>query len=279
MRLIKIITLLLSLFITHLSIAYIPPTRMILQRTSEKNGQGAFSIENEIVFTTHNEPFILKEIWTIESDRLMMVKVSSPSESANKVNLEFIYRNNQKNYLVKNGLESKAYSADFIEPLLHARSLDTLANWMVQNKIAPSSILQRKIPPKSLTETKYTPEELVRLSRSGGVINYAFGDGQASSAGLWIEQDMFIIRKIKTVNAAVIENESFQSFNQSLEIAKERNYSWENNTINSKLIKVTPLKISGLNSLQQQKLNITNFIQIDNADLKKQVEDFYSRFR
>ena len=60
---------------TSVAFASIPPTRMILQRTVENAGTGAYVVEQEVQIPNGAEPLLLKETWTIESDRSMKVTV------------------------------------------------------------------------------------------------------------------------------------------------------------------------------------------------------------
>lgn len=276
--------LLISFLFASSAGAYIPPARMILQRTSEKTGTGGFVIEQEVTFNGFSEPITLKEIWTIENDRLMMVTVSSPKESNDKIQLQFIYKQNQKQFLLKNGKESRSFGSDFVEPLFHSRSLDTLAQWMVAQKIAPNTLLQRKPAPRKIEDTAYVAEPFVRLSRAGGVINYAFGIvptemNNDATPGVWIEQDQFVIRKIKTPSGAEITADTYQSYGKSIEFAKEHAIRWDQQTVQVKTLSIVPKKFTQANTLNNITPDIQNVIGITNAETKKIIEDFYMRFR
>lgn len=271
------------ILVSAIANAYIPPTRMILQRTSEKTGTGGFVIEQEVSFNGLPEPITLKETWTIENDRLLMVTVSTAKEATEKIQLQFLYKQNQKQFNLKNGKESRPFGTDFVEPLFHSRSLDTLAQWMVTQKFAPNSILQRKASPRRVEETAYVAESFVRLSRTGGVINYAFGvpseNISESTTGLWIEQDQFIIRKIKTHSGAEITADTYQAYGKAIEFAKDRTFRWDQQSVQVKTLSIIPKKFSPTNTLSNLNPDMQNVIGITNTESKKIIEEFYTRFR
>ena len=81
-------------------------------------------------------------------------------------------------------------------------------------------------------------EPFVRLARSGGTINYAFGSiatGEAAHThprGLWIEQDQFVLRKIRFHSGAELSAERYSNYSRGLDYPRKRTLQWENQTVN-----------------------------------------------
>src|SRR3989344_5870049 len=87
---------LLILLAPVFALAYIPPTRMILQRTAENSGSGVYAIEQEVQFNNVQDSLFLKETWLIENDRTMRVTVTGTKDLKDQIKLQFIYAGGQR---------------------------------------------------------------------------------------------------------------------------------------------------------------------------------------
>ena len=180
--------------------------------------------------------------------------------------------------------QSKKISEDFLEKYLNFRSVDQFANSLVQLKLVPSNVLSRKTTEKNAADFKYTPENFVRYSRTGGNIAYAFGeptpaDKEGANPGLWIEQDQFVVRKIKLPSQVEMSADNYSQFAKGLSYPRQRTIRWGRNTASVRVISIsarasnnalfqasaldTPMKLDGLSGLQS----------------KETILEFYSRFR
>ncbi len=264
--------------------AYILPAKVILQKTVENAGSGTYAVEQEVQFTSGTENIALKESWLIENDRTMRLTVTGTKDLQSQIRMQFIYSGGQRFDLAGGSRQSKKISEDFLEKYLNFRSVDQFANSLVQLKLVPSNVLARKTTEKNAADFKYTPVNFVRYSRTGGNIAYAFGeptpaDKEGANPGLWIEQDQFVVRKIKLPSQVEMSADNYSQFAKGLSYPRQRTIRWGRNTASVRVISIsarasnnalfqasaldTPMKLDGLSGLQS----------------KETILEFYSRFR
>lgn len=277
----KVLFLLLSPVVAF---AYIPPTRMILQRTAENSGGGVYTIEQEVQFNNVQDSLFLKETWVIENDRTMKVTVTGTKDLKDQIKMQFIYAGGQR-WSYNGSRDSRRISEDFIERYFNFRSTDQLASTLMNLKILPSTALARKPMPKNLETLKYEPEDFVRLSRAGSTVNYAFGapspvDGN-SNPGFWIEQDQFLVRKFRLPSQVEVTADNYNQYARGLNYPKTRTVRWGQNTVTIRLIGVTSQRGAvAANTFQSSSLDPnTKLDGLNNQPAKDVVLDFYSRFR
>ncbi|WP_413289354.1 hypothetical protein [Bdellovibrio sp. HCB337] len=263
--------------------AYIPPTRMILQRTAENAGSGIYTIEQEVQFNNVQDSLFLKETWVIENDRTMRVTVTGTKELKDQIKLQFIYAGGQR-WSMNAARESRRISEDFLEKYFNFRSTDQLAANLMQLKILPANAFAKKPIPKNLDNLKYEPDDYVRLSRAGGVPNYAFGaptaNDSASSPGVWIEQDQFLIRKLRLPSQVEVTADNYNQYARGLNYPKTRTIRWGQNTVNIRLIGVSSRSGQAGNTFQPASLDVSTKLDgLNNQPARDAVIDFYSRFR
>lgn len=273
----------LSLF-SFSTYAYIMPTRVILQKTVENSGSGTYAIEQEVQFSNGSENVVIKENWLIENDRTMRVTISGTKNLQSQLRMQFTYNNGQRYELHGSSRQSRKISEDFLEKYLNFRSAEQFANSLIHLKLVPSNVMARKSNEKSGSDFKYTPESFVRYSRTGGSTAYAFGEPtpaekEVSNPGIWIEQDQFLVRKVKLPSQVELTADNYSQFAKGLSYPRERTIRWGNNTATIRLISVSArnsnaalfqpasmdiaVKLDGLNGLQS----------------KDAILEFYSRFR
>src|SRR5690606_37658128 len=132
---------------------------------------------------------------------------------------------------------------------------------------------------------KYEPEPWVRLSRTGGVVNYAFGvptppTQELNSPGLWIEQDEFVIRKLRFPNQVEMIADNYSQFSRNLRYPRQRTIRWGNNSVNIRLLNASARPAASANQLLPTSLDknsVTDGIQ--SLPASSTVLEFYSRFR
>lgn len=267
-----------------LASAYILPTRTILQKTVEHSGAGIYAIEQEVQFSNGDDNLLLKETWLIDGEK-MRLTVTGGKELQNSFKIQFVYSAGQRHSLVGNQKKAEKISEDFIEKYLNFRNPDTLANNLVHQKILPTTALVKKAPAKTAAEFKYEPESWVRLSRTGGVVNYAFGvatpvDQELNYPGLWIEQDEFVLRKIRFPNQAEMSAQNYSQFARGLQYPRQRTVRWGNNTVNIRLISASARPATSANLLTPASLDTNTVVDgIQSAPARNTVMEFYSRFR
>jgi len=272
----------LFLLITNV-FAYIPPTRMILQRTAENSGTGTYAIEQEVQFNNAQDPLFLKETWLIENEHTMRLTVTGTKDLKDQIKMQFVYAGGLR-WSLNGSRESHRLDEDFLEKYFHFRSTEHLATALMQLKILPPTALSKKSLPKTVDQIKYEPDDFVRLSRTGGVVNYAFGtpspvEGSAEP-GIWIEQDEFQIRKLRLPSQAEITADNYNQYARGLNFPKVRTVRWGQNTVTIRLIGVTARPGNVANQFQPASLETTAKLDgLNNQSAKDVVLDFYSRFR
>jgi len=277
----KILFVLLAPVVTF---AYIPPTRMILQRTAENAGGGVYTIEQEVQFNNAQDSLFLKETWVIENDRTMKVTVTGTKDLKDQIKMQFIYAGGQR-WSHNGGRQSHRISEDFLEKYFNFRTTDQLASSLMNLKVLPTNAFARKPLPKNLDTLKYEPEGHVRLSRAGGTVTYAFGSPSAvdgnGSPGFWIEQDQFLIRKFRLPSQVEVTADNYNQYARGLNYPKVRTVRWGQNTVSIRLIGVSSQR-GGVpaNTFQASSLEaVTKLDGLNNQSAKDVVLDFYSRFR
>ncbi len=273
---------LLALLLTT-SFAYIPPTRMILERASENSGSGVYAIEQEVQFSNAQDSLFLKETWLIESDQSMRLMVTGTKDLKDQIKMQYVYAGGLR-WSLASGRESQRLSEDFLEKYFHLRTMDRLASTLMQIKILPPTAISKKPLPKTVDGFKNEPEDFVRLSRAGGAVSYAYGvpspvEG-SENPGIWIEQDQFYIRKLRLPNQVEITADNYNSYSRGLSLPKIRTIRWGQNTVTIRLISVSakPANVSG--QLQPNSLDMPIKLDgLNNLPAKDVVTEFYSRFR
>ncbi|MGZ3770662.1 MAG: hypothetical protein ACXVCP_13710 [Bdellovibrio sp.] len=265
--------------------AYILPTRTILQKTSENAGNGIYAIEQEVQFSNGEEMLTVKETWLVDNDHTMRLTVSSGKDLQNSFKLQFIYNGNQKWSLHNNSRKSENVSPDFLERYFNFRNGEGLANTLAQLKIIPASAYKKNPVAKASSDYKHEPEPWIRFSRTGGVVNYALGtptpvEQEANLPGVWIEQDQFVIRKLRLPSQVEISANDYNQFAKGLSYPRSRTIRWGNNTVTIRLISASsrPQSAAGLFHPTSLDSNL-KWEGIQNLPAKEVITEFYTRFR
>lgn len=275
--------LLPALLLPHLALAYIPPVRMILERTAENAGSGSYTIVQEVSFPNGLESLTLRETWEIDRNRAMKVTVSGVRDLQTKLRAQMVYTGGQRWAMDRSGRRgSQALPQEFTESFFHWRDLNTAASQLQSLRLIPISLLQKPTPPRRIEEIRHTPEEGVRLSRTGGTIAWAIGapsrpGSETKEAGLWIEQDQFLIRKIRFPSSAEILADDYSSYARGLQFPRNRSVQWDQNSVSIRLISVNS---RGPTAVTANAVEVTpQWDALNGQPAQKAVEEFYSRFR
>lgn len=261
--------------VSSVSFAYIPKGQLILQKMTDNAGSGVYQVDQEVQFPNGNETLVLKETWLVDNENNMKVIVTGAKELKDLVAFAVTFQGG--NRVV--GGSPKKLGDDFIERYFHSRNAEALAQHMIQMKMASPQLLVKK-PIRTLKDADNQPENFVRLSRVGGVFAYAFGVPslpEQSAPGMWVEQDQFVLRKIRLPSQAEVSADRYTSYSRGLSFPKTRVVRWDNNQVTIQTISVTakgreawasfglkaPAKMDGL----------------ANQPAASLVEDFYKRFR
>lgn len=275
-------------FLLSLSLwAYIPPSKMILQRTVDNSGSGVYAIDQEVQFSNGTDTASWREIWLVENERTLRLTVVPPKDQADKLKIQYVYAGGQRWQLGPGKKrESQKISEDFVERWFHFRHVETFQNALLQNQIIPElpkTTTAKKV--KGSEEPKYEPENFLRLARAQNVVTYAFGtptpaQDEKLSPGLWVEQDLFLIRKIRWPNQVEITADDHAPYAKGLHFPKTRVLKWGNNTVTMKVLNVVARSGNVNTFFQPQSLDyMTTFEGVQSSPLKPVIEEFYTRFR
>lgn len=280
-----LLVLITTLALPVMALAYIIPTRTILQKTSENAGSGIYAIEQELQFSNGEENLTVKETWLIDNDRTMRVTVTGGKELQNSFRLQFLYNGAQKWSMINNNRKSEKTPDEFLEKYLNFRNPEIFANTLAHHKIVPANAFAKKVLPRSGAEVKYDPESWVRLSRTGGVVNYALGvatpvDQELGSPGIWIEQDQFVVRKLRLPTQVEMVANNYNQFAKGLYYPRSRTIRWGNNTVTIRLISASARPQAAVSLFQPTSLDQNlKWEGIENLPAKEVVTEFYTRFR
>lgn len=257
--------LFLFLFFSQLASAYIPPTRVIFQKLSENSGSGGYEIVKEVHFNSP-EAFPLKETWKIENERIFKVTIE-PLGSTKKDKMHILYVNGQKAVISNQKREVSKLPIEHAERLFHFRNVENLAAYFTNLQVLSSASGNL---------------DLARLNRAQGVISYGLGKKTAESSNsllpyLWIEQDRFVIRKVRFENGTEVRTEAFQTYPKGLYHPQEINLKWGEKSARIKTVSVT-LKKWPSDTFQIKNLEDSQkFLSEQLVDSTSQ--EFYKRFR
>jgi hypothetical protein len=267
-----------------LSQAYMLPTKIILQKTAENSGFGVYSMEQEVQFQNGAEILSLRENWLIENDRTMRVTVTGTKDLQSQIRMQFLYAGGQRYEFNGSSRSGKKMPEDFFERFLNFRSADSFANALVNLRLIPASAMSKKIP-KNGNEFKNEAEPFVRYSRVGGVVAYAFGEPTApgketADPGVWIEQDQFVVRKVRLSSQAEMTADNYTQFAKGLNYPRQRTIRWGTHSANIRLISASAKPGNSSALFQANSLDITPRTEgLNNIPAKDAILEFYSRFR
>jgi hypothetical protein len=156
-------------------------------------------------------------------------------------------------------------------------------NWGV----LPPEVFREKKLPKDSKDIHIETEPFVHLARMGGAIAYSYGTPSPVEGtplpGLWIEQDQFNIRKVRTPDTSEVFFNDYGTYSKGLVFPKSQVFVFDNHTVN---VRVTRVLSTELNSDFKKQFDI-NLLR-GRVDAKALwppnsigpvVQEFYKRFR
>jgi hypothetical protein len=268
----------LSLLVSISSSAYIPRIQMILDRVSDNAGRGIYQIDQDVFFSLGSaEPIVLHETWTIENEGSLKLLVTGTRELKDTLRWNFLYSNSSRFYITNQGKNSKPLTEDFSERWFSFRKSENLMRAILQSGWITTEELRAKTTKQESTFV-YPPQPSLRLSRTGGIVSWAIGrpNSSESSSGLWIEQDQFIIRKIKTTTNAEIVADNYSNYARGLQLPRTKKISWDDKNVQIQLVSVSSPAIKTL----APQLEVSQGLALpSNIPEKTVIEEFYKRFR
>ncbi len=269
--------------LSNLALGYIPNSQFIFERITSLHGKGAYSIEDEVTFHDGLENSTVKENWIIVDGGEMRL-----TAHADALKLTKIYKRGREYWLDLAGSErSDEIPVDFFMSPLLTRSESEEKKIFVKWGIIPAETLKEKKPPTEVKDIKIETEDYVRLGRISGTITYFYGTPSPKEGplppGLWVEQDTFLIRKMRSPSGAEFLGDDFGIYSKSLWFPKTQTFLFDNRVVNLHVTKVSSIDLSH----EQKKQLDTGWFRgrSDAAALFPKttmgtiIQDFYKRFR
>ena len=273
-------TTLFHLLFAVSAFAYIPEYKTILSRTADNHGRGVYQIEQDVVFRSGVDTYMAKETWWIKDENNMRLQVEGRGPLKGLLQMQVIYEGNQKHVVDANGnVKSSRLAEDWSEPVFSFRNSKNIRNKLVAQKVLPTDSLRDANRISGKPET-FAPPSYLRLARSGGTVNYALGtptpaNEQSLKPGLWIEQDQFVVRKIRYPSQLTVTADQYQRFDGGLLFPKSRSYTWGTQSAQAQVIDVRTFK-AGSDLFMPSKLNTTFAMKIPDQE---PIREFYLRYR
>ena len=266
--------------------AYIPSYRMILSRTADNHGNGIYKITQNIHLRNQNKDFSLRESWIIYGAKKMRLTVTGTGTLTGQIQRTYIYNDNKRYFIDSNGQKRmSALPADWFEHFFHFRYSKKMHPLLVKNKIVPQSYDFEEPKISKPEDVSNTPESFTRLTRIDGSIAYGIGPTSFSNQlmpGLWIEQDTFLIQKLRLPSKTEIVAKNYEKFKRSLWLPRQREIRWNNHTAKIILINTQAISSSSKNQakVHHSSLNASTDGTLRNLPISiSEVAEFYDRFR
>lgn len=240
--------------------AYVPTLDFILTKSAETTGRQIISIDQDVTFKLGTEEATIQETWLVEGDKNLKLSAVGKGLFKSNINLHYLYNNKNKTSVVGKNKSTTALTTDFFEKLFFIRSTESF-----------------KAHLKELSITNQ-----VRLSRADGRVTFAIGEpsGTKVNPQIWIDQDEFVIRKIRLPSEVEIDLTNITSVSNDLMIAKSQTIQWAGLTVEVRIKNISSKTGATLNQFypqnfdQASEMNFTNKTPITEA-----IDQFYKRFR
>lgn len=242
--------------------SYIMPLDAVLQKTIALSGKRIISVDQDVIFKNGVFEYIIKESWLIEGDKNLLLTATGTGPLKDSFKVNFLYNNKTKTYIVDNKKLSESVGHEFFERYLSIRSMTSFKTFLQDNHIQPE----------------------LRMSRADGSIAFAIGEpsplGQLRPQ-LWIDQDFFRIRKLRTSYESDLLFSDYASYaNDQLSYPKTKVIEWAGNQVIIKVRNVAIKQGANLSLFYPSKLDKPTSINLTNAGtLAWTIEEFYKRFR
>ncbi len=242
------------------SYGYILPLDAVLTKTIANSGNQIFSVEQDVIFKAGAEDFVVKEAWLIEGDKNLKLVATGQGPLKELLKLNIIYNTKTKTMNSGKNKITEAATADFFERYLSIRSLDSFKKHLAELSITPS----------------------VRISRAAGAVAFAIGEPSPAAAPnpqMWIDQDSFLIKKLRLPSGAEVNYEDYTAYKQ-IQYPKIKKIDWSGHTVLIKVRQVSLKTSAALSTFYPQNLDQPSEINLSSkGDTGLFIQEFYKRFR
>lgn len=257
--------------------AYIPPYSMIMSRVAENHGHGTYVIDQDVIYkVADGDSQIVHETWTVTDEGRMRLSFQGAGALKDIVKGTIVYENHNRILKESGGNKVQRLGEDWVEPFFYFRFSKNIRNRLVKMKIAPPESLRDEPPMKADGPPDYTPPSFVRLSRLDGMVTWSIEKtpGSPDQPGIWIEQDQFVVSKLRTPLKDTVEASDYTKFDNTFYIPRVRTYKWKDRSVVVQLKNVRALGTK----VAKATTSTTNLVpfQFSGSDV---IRDFYLRFR
>ena len=105
-------------------------------------------------------------------------------------------------------------------------------------------------------------------------------DQEAGSPGIWIQQDEFVVRKLRLPSQVEMSANNYNNFARNLSYPRSRTIRWGNNTVTIRLISASARPQTAVALFQPSSLDANlKWDGINSLATKDVITEFYTRFR
>lgn len=269
-----------SVLVAFAAAAYVPEYSTITSRAAEQHGRGAYQVEQEVTYKKDAESFTVKETWQVLNEGEMRVSIEGRGPLRGLVGGTIVYQGGSKAF-VENGPRTQRLGEDWLEPFFYFRSSKWFRQRLVNLRVTPAEALQDRAPLNSEGDPKYEAPSFIRLSRTGGTVDWAIGVSPAvgQAPTIWLEQDQFVVRKYRGANQVTLKADDYAKHEDGFWFPKTRSFQYGTHTVSIRTLAVkslgklpptdTRFKPAALNPAKDA-------LKLPETDGLK---EFYSRFR
>jgi hypothetical protein len=236
--------LLMAVFIACSAHAYVPSSQFIFSRITAQHGRGTYLIEDEVTIKEGAETSLVRENWVVIDGGEM--RLSATGDGAR---LFRIMKKGRLFWVDDTGSErsTEIPQGHIMRSLLTRNSVDEKRIFVNWGALPPEVFREKKLP-KDVKDFHLESEPFARLGRVGGVVTYAYGtpaptDG-AAAPGLWIEQDQFNIRKLRTPDQSEVFLNDYGSFSKGLVFPKSQTFNFDNHTATVRVLRISSIELT-----------------------------------
>jgi hypothetical protein len=263
--------------------AYIPSSYFIFDRVTLQHGKGAYLIDQEVVFSEGIERLVAKENWIVLDGGEMRVQ----AQGDNFRIIKLLKRG--RDYWVDQDSSERGNETSndyFMGPLLIRNPVD-LKRYFIKWGVLPFDVLKERRVPKDVKDIKNETENFVRLGRASGTVTYTYGKPSPASGallpGLWIEQDAFVIRKMRSPDGAEFYGNNYMAFSKNFWFPRSQTYTFNNHSVEVRVTRVQSIELNNDQKRQMDPGWFRNKPDVSavwpKSSLAPVVQEFYKRFR
>jgi hypothetical protein len=251
--------------------AFIPRASYVLDRLVSNYGKPPYEINLDVEIAAEPEALTFKETWIVIDQNNMSLKITGTKSLKGLVEGLINYRNGSRQSTLKAQSE-----AVFFEPFFHAKNVEDFVKLAAEYRLLPKNALAKK-PYKNPKTNEVIFEPFVRFARLSGLSNYLYFDPSqpTGSAGFWIEQDSFLLKKIKIKDGLEMEISKSSQFARGITYPSERTVKWGQEVARLRTSSVVARAKEGFVSGQPTFKIDTQIL----SDQRQKIEEFYSKFR